>query len=161
MLASEPDPTLPTPPVYRETRRRAARAPGLAEFALIATALLLLLWSVFGVLTLLLDASTGLGNVDPRLVGLVILSGLGSLACLWLAWRQAAARTRHSGPPVPGLQRRTSNDWTMQEAVFVRLLYCERDHIVFDPQTGRRAPVQWAGNSVTAIPDPGNLPRVL
>lgn len=138
MLASEPDPALPTAPRFLRPRRRSA--PSAAEIAFVALAVVLSLGCIFGILTLLAQVWTGWEAASLRSLLLAVLSGFGALACVWLAWRLSAARHAGNGASFGRDDQRAFEGSAQIRSRVSEYLYCERDHIVFESMANQTDP---------------------
>lgn len=133
MLASEPDPTLPTPPVFLPPRKRTT--PRWSGVVLIPLAVLLSLWFFFGLLTTLANAWAGWDGASWSLLLVTTLSGLGALVCLWLSWRLNSNHGSRNGLAFTRDAQRAHAAPFGKRGQDPDLLYCERDHVLFKPMT--------------------------
>lgn len=133
MLASEPDITLPSPPVVNAPSRRLV--PSVSEIVLVVSAVILSLWFLFGLLTTLVNAWAGWDAASLPLLLISALSGFGALVCLWLSWRLNAKRVSRSDLPFTMETQRAHAASFWEQGPDPDLIYCERDHVLFKPLT--------------------------
>lgn len=146
MLASEPDSGLQTPPRFVRSTKRTV--PSASEIALVALAVVLSLWCIFAVLTLLAHVWTGWDAASTTLLLFVALSGFGALVCVWLAWRLSSNRIARSDLLWGRDDPHTFGDSPPHRPQASRLLYCERDHVVFESTVNQTDPAMVKEHSV-------------